>query len=79
MACVYCSTCPFFESTVGYSPELKIAMKKRFCLSDGQGCARFIALATVGRENVPPDLLPCDCDRLVELGLPREYVAEYKQ
>ncbi|MDO8986597.1 MAG: hypothetical protein Q7V14_00025 [Coriobacteriia bacterium] len=79
MSCVYCRTYPFFESTVGYSPELKIAMKKRFCLTDSRGCARFIALAALGRESVPEDLLPCDCDRLVELGLSHEYVAESTQ
>jgi len=70
MACVYHESCPFFASVTGYSPELNHMMKHRFCLEDSTGCARFIALNAIGRENVPLDLLPSDTDRLADLGVP---------
>lgn len=76
MACAYRDTCPFFLSDVGYSPELNYTMRQRFCLDDSSGCARFIALAAIGRENVPTDLLPSDCDRLADLGVPESVAAE---
>lgn len=76
MACEYRETCPFFTSDVGYSPQLNHTMKQRFCIEDSTGCARLIALLAIGRENVPADLLPSDCDRLVDLGVPPERLAD---
>lgn len=76
VACVYRETCPFFLSDVGYSPELNHTMRQRFCLDDSTGCARYIALLAIGREQVPMDLLPSDCDRLADLGVPESAIAD---
>ena len=62
--CENTETCPFFNSDVGYSPELNHAMKERFCMSDSSECARYLAAAAVGLPNVPADLLPTDYVRL---------------
>lgn len=69
MACEYHESCPFFASVTGYSPQLNHTMKQRFCLEDSTECARYIALHAIGRENVPLDLLPSDCNRLADLGV----------
>ncbi|MHB9004398.1 MAG: hypothetical protein ACYC6C_10105 [Coriobacteriia bacterium] len=64
-SCEYTSICPFFISQVGYSPELYMAMKDKFCLGDSAGCARLLAMDIVDRrEDVPDDLLPSDNERL---------------
>ncbi len=69
MPCAYRESCLFFEHGVGYSPELNRSMKQRFCLKDSAGCARFIALEAIGRDDVPADLLPSDRDRLEDMGV----------
>lgn len=69
-ACKYTPICPFFISQVGYSPELYMSMKEKFCLGDSAGCARLLALDVVDRvEDVPDDLLPSDHNRLGTLRL----------
>ncbi|PKQ29653.1 MAG: hypothetical protein CVT60_04260 [Actinobacteria bacterium HGW-Actinobacteria-10] len=64
-SCQYTPICPFFISQVGYSPELYMAMKDKFCLGDNSGCARLLALDICDRvEDVPDDLIPSDHERL---------------
>jgi hypothetical protein len=65
--CEYTETCPLFIAEVGYSPEFSEAMKRSFCLSDSSRCARLLAIAVVGRENVPAEMLPTDEELLEEL------------
>lgn len=63
--CEHTPICPFFISQVGYSPELYMTMKDKFCLGDNAGCARLLALDVVERvEDVPDDLIPSDHERL---------------
>lgn len=62
--CALADDCPFFNTDVGFSPDLNEAMRERFCLGDSSGCARLAALAFLPREQVPADLLPTDNDRL---------------
>lgn len=76
--CELTESCPFFTTETGYSPELNHAMRQRFCLGDNRGCARFIAFRQLGRDAVPNDLLPSDCDRLPTLGVPDEAAADCK-
>lgn len=65
--CANHTTCPFFNSDVGYSPELNDAMKERFCRANNARCARKIAIKAIGRDAVPADMLPTDFDRLSAL------------
>ena len=65
--CKLTDDCPFFTDVVGYSPELNDAMKQRYCLVDNPECARRRAIDSVGRENVPVEMLPSDLDLLEQL------------
>jgi len=76
MACEYRDSCSFFETDIGYSPELNHTMRQRFCYEDSSGCARMIAFVYIGDET-PADLLPSDFDRLADLGVPAAVVAEH--
>jgi hypothetical protein len=65
--CTYIEACPFFAEEIGYSLQLNETMRARYCLGDSEACARYQAIALVGREAVPADLLPTEHERLAEL------------
>ena len=60
--CELADSCAFFDAGGGYSPELNNAMRTRFCASDCEQCARYLAIHVVGRENVPKHMLPTEYD-----------------
>ena len=51
--------CAFFHGRMAVSvPSVAEMMKQRFCLGDSSGCARHIVFKKLGKDRVPPDLLP---------------------
>jgi hypothetical protein len=66
--CPHTETCAFFNTDVGYSPELNDVMKNRFCLQNNESCARRAALSLLGEGNVPAEMLPTDDHVLDDLG-----------
>jgi hypothetical protein len=65
--CIHIEACPFFAEEIGYSLHLNETMRSRYCLGDSEACARYQAIALVGREAVPAELLPTEHDRLADL------------
>ena len=65
-SCDHEGTCEFFR-LAGYSPELNNLLKERYCRSGCENCARFLALAVVGRDRVPPAMLPTEYDQVARL------------
>ncbi|MDZ4170284.1 MAG: hypothetical protein U1E26_11620 [Coriobacteriia bacterium] len=65
--CIHIETCVFFNDRVGYSPELQESMREEFCVVANSGCARFIAMADMPRDEIPDDLIPTDLEQLERL------------
>ncbi|MGA1821378.1 MAG: hypothetical protein ACMUIG_02490 [Thermoplasmatota archaeon] len=65
--CDYLSTCPFFNDRMDYIPEKAEQMKNGYCRRAGEGCARYMVLNAIGRENVPSDLYPMQLIRAEKL------------
>ena len=53
--CKFLGTCIFFNQTVDSMTEM---LKKKYCLNDFSGCARFMIATQVGREKVPKTMYP---------------------
>jgi hypothetical protein len=58
--CQLADQCAFFETEVGYSPELYSVMRQRYCHSADADCARLLAGEKLGHDNVPPVLMPTE-------------------
>jgi uncharacterized membrane protein YkvA (DUF1232 family) len=55
--------CPFFNDKMTNMPIMADMTKKAYCMQDPSQCARYIVAAKLGREAVPADLFPNQCDR----------------
>lgn len=55
--------CPFFNNKMAEMPVTAERLKKKYCLADNSGCARFMVFKALGREKVPIDLFPHNLDR----------------
>ncbi len=63
--CELIPSCAFFNDRgPGYSPELHDILESRYCKDDNSECARLLATECIPREQIPPDLLPTDLERL---------------
>ncbi len=68
MSCENIDSCPIVNVTkietgtpnpkTGVTPGLVEQIKKTYCFSNYQACARYMVCEAVGRDFVPPDLLP---------------------
>jgi len=56
--CELLKTCIFFNDKMADMPAVADLMKKRYCESDFQACARMKVVKALGRENVPTDMFP---------------------
>lgn len=56
--------CPFFNDRMAQTPAMAQLLKKRYCLGDATGCARYIVFRAAGREAVPADLYPAEAERV---------------
>jgi hypothetical protein len=65
--CVCLSKCFFFNDKMAGMPTTSEMMKKRFCLGENSGCARYMIFAALGRERVPADLFPNNTERAREI------------
>jgi len=63
----FLKTCIFFQDKMQNMLVTANIMKKRYCLEDNSKCARFIIANSLGRQKVPVDLFPNQCDRAEEL------------
>ncbi len=61
--CVCLSKCLFFNDKMSAMPTTAERMKKRYCLGESAGCARYIVFSALGREKVPTDLFPHNVER----------------
>lgn len=61
--CVCVPTCPFFNDKMQNMPSIAGMMKKRYCLGDSSGCARFMVREKLGKDKVPSDLFPSQVER----------------
>jgi hypothetical protein len=59
--------CIFFNDQMKSMPAASELMKKDYCRSDHEKCARYFVLKTLDREAVPPDLYPSEKTRALEL------------
>ncbi len=55
--------CPFFNDRMKGLSSIKGIMKKRYCLGDNSGCARYKVFKAKGKEFVPPELTPNQMDK----------------
>jgi hypothetical protein len=60
--------CPYFdtETAQGISMVLKLRPEK-YCFEDNTRCARYMVFKALGREHVPPTLLPSQVDKAEEI------------
>jgi len=58
MECECLAKCPFFNDQMADKPATAELMKKQYCLSNYENCARYIIFKALGREKVPADLFP---------------------
>ena len=56
--CKLLKGCPFFNDKLKEMPALADQYKRKYCLGDHTGCARFIVFSKLGKSAVPPDLFP---------------------
>lgn len=56
--CELLDTCIFFNNQMANMPAVADLMKKRYCQSEFDDCARLRIMQALGRENVPVDLFP---------------------
>ncbi len=57
--CECISGCPFFNGRMAQTMGTVVeSMKRRYCLGDQTNCARHMVKRTLGKEHVPPDMIP---------------------
>ncbi|HPQ71239.1 MAG TPA: hypothetical protein PKW95_19085 [bacterium] len=65
--CECLAKCPFFNDRMATKPGISDMYKKRYCLGDKSGCARYMIFSRLGREHVPADLYPNQVDRAKQI------------
>lgn len=61
--CPGTATCPFFTNKMANMPAAASALKRAYCQGTFHRCARLLVKQAMGKEAVPPDLLPADLPR----------------
>lgn len=62
--CLFTEKCPFFNDKMATKPSMMSFLKKKYCLSDFEECARLIVRTKVGPQNVPVDLFPHQSEKI---------------
>lgn len=62
--CELLATCIFFNDNMPDMPNTTELLKRTYCRDKFRECARYRAVAAVGRERVPKDLFPDEGDRV---------------
>lgn len=65
--CEFIPDCSFYNDWLKNTPMSAAIIKSRFCFRDAPSCARHEAITTLGKENVPFDLLPVQHSKAKEL------------
>lgn len=65
--CECLSTCLFFNDKMADKPATSEMLKRRYCLGDNSGCARFIVRQALGANKVPTNLYPNQKDKALEI------------
>lgn len=65
--CEMIKGCPFFHEKMPDMPAMANMIKRRYCLGDFSGCARYMVVQARGRGTVPGDLYPNQQDRARKL------------
>lgn len=58
MICEFFKKCPFYNDKLPSEWGPGNMLKKKFCETDKNACARYQVAVAVGREYVPADLFP---------------------
>ncbi|MBN1765222.1 MAG: hypothetical protein JW860_08200 [Sedimentisphaerales bacterium] len=62
--CECLSGCPFFNGRMAQTMGAIVeSMKNHYCLGDNANCARHMVFRSIGKSEVPSDLLPNECKR----------------
>jgi len=55
--------CPFFNDKMPDNDGLGAIIKKKYCLGDNTGCARYMVFKKLGKPAVPANLYPNMADQ----------------
>ena len=67
MDCEYIEACPFFNSRLSDKPMMTEMVKRKYCRSNPEACARYVVRKALGKDAVPANLYPMDASRAQEL------------
>jgi hypothetical protein len=65
--CELFEECIFINARMTTMPSTATAYKKTYCERDFATCGRYLVCKAIGRENIPQDLFPHQCDRAIEI------------
>jgi hypothetical protein len=65
--CSMIPNCPFFQGDVPGLPRISDYLISTYCMGDYRFCARHIALAELGPDGVPQDILPHETNRIKKM------------
>lgn len=65
--CECLPTCIFFNDQMKGLEAVKELMKRRYCLGEKTGCARYMVFRELGKGRVPPDLIPNQTEKAGEI------------
>lgn len=65
--CICTTHCLFFNDKMANMPEMAVLLKRRHCIEDHSGCARYAVFSRLGHGAVPDDLLPNEAYRAERL------------
>ncbi len=65
--CKYAATCPVFTTALGPLPHIGLRYRRTYCRGGWDECARALLADAVGRENVPPTLLPNEREQILKV------------
>ena len=65
--CKYAAGCPVFTTALGPLPHIGLRYRRTYCRGGWDECARHLLADAVGRDHVPPALLPNQMDQITEV------------
>ncbi len=71
--CTLLTTCIFFNDKMAHMPVTADVLKNKYCRAKYAECARYMVMEAMGRQNVPPNLIPGQTD------LARQIIDEAKR
>lgn len=71
--CEILPICPYFNESLPGLEAVQDVMRKKYCRDDFASCARYIVCMALGREKVPPTLVPSQIERA------RDIIAKHKE